>query len=457
MKKLRARATDMTAGSPYRLLFVFTAPLLLGNLFQQLYNMVDSIVVGNFIGEKALAAVGTGFPIIFMMSSLFMGLSTGATIMISQYYGARDMENVRATVNTIYTATMIGIIPLTVLGILCSRPLLLLMNVPDDGTLELATIYMVVIFLGMIGTLGFNINAGILQGLGDSRTSLLFLSIAAGINIVLDLTFTICGMGVFGVALATIIAQISSWLFGVYFINRHYAFLHISLFQFRFNGALFKKAIKLGVPSGIQQALFSVGIMAMQALVNSYGYAFTAGFNGANKIDTFVFLPIQSMSTAVTTYVGQNVGAARMERVRSGTRAGLVLGVATSLAISVIVYPLSAVLMRMFSQSPEVIEAGVYYLHALLPFYFLCAVLFILSAVLRGAGSMVVPMAASLLSLWLTRIPIAYWIADAWGKEYIYYSYAVSWTIGIVIVLAAYLHGGWKKKAIVSPSGPASA
>ena len=150
MKKLRSNATDMTSGSPYRLLFLFTAPLLLGNVFQQLYNMVDSIVVGNFIGEKALAAVGTGFPITFMMSSLFMGLSTGATIMISQYYGARDIEQVRATVNTIYTSMMIGIIPLTIVGVLCSRPLLLLMNVPDDGTLDMADTYMVVIFVGMI-------------------------------------------------------------------------------------------------------------------------------------------------------------------------------------------------------------------------------------------------------------------------------------------------------------------
>lgn len=408
MKKLRSNATDMTSGSPYRLLFLFTAPLLLGNVFQQLYNMVDSIVVGNFIGEKALAAVGTGFPITFMMSSLFMGLSTGATIMISQYYGARDIEQVRATVNTIYTSMMIGIIPLTIVGVL--------------------------------------------QGLGDSRTSLLFLSIAAGINIVLDLVFTLCGMGVFGVAFATIIAQIASWLFGVYFINRHYTFLHIQLFKIQFQRSLFKKAIQLGIPSGIQQALFAVGIMAMQALVNSYGFTFTAGFNGANKIDTFVFLPIQSMSSAVTTYVGQNVGAARMERVQRGTRAGLILCVVASLVISVVVYPLSDVLMRMFSQSPGVIEAGVYYLHALLPFYFLCAILFILSAVLRGAGSMIVPMAASLLSLWLARVPIAYWIAGVWGKEFIYYSYPISWAIGILIVLVAYLHGGWKKKAIVAPT-----
>lgn len=451
MKQKTAGITDMTSGNPYRLILLFTAPLLLGNVFQQLYNMVDSMVVGNFIGEQALAAVGTGFPIIFMLSSLFMGLSVGATIMISQYYGAKDMENVRGTVNTIYTATMVGIIPLTVIGILSSEPLLRLMNVPDDGTLEMAKIYMLVIFIGMIGNLGFNINAGILQGFGDSRTSLLFLAVAAIINIVLDLVFTFCGMGVFGVALATIIAQVSSWLFGVYFINKHYTFLHISLFKFQFNRSLFNKAIRLGVPSGIQQALFSVGIMAMQALVNSYGSSFIAGFNGSNKIDTFVFLPIQSISSAVTTYVGQNVGAARLDRVKRGTKAGLVLGVCGSLLISGLVYPLSALLMRMFSQSPDVISAGVSYLHSLLPFYFLCAVLFILSAVLRGAGSMVVPMAASLISLWIARIPIAYWIAGQFGKDFIYYSYPVSWALGVVIVLIYYLQGGWKKKSIITP------
>ncbi|WP_353616525.1 MATE family efflux transporter [Clostridium sp. D33t1_170424_F3] len=451
MKQRTAGITDMTSGNPYRLILLFTAPLLLGNVFQQLYNMVDSMVVGNFIGEQALAAVGTGFPIIFMLSSLFMGLSVGATIMISQYYGAKDMENVRGTVNTIYTATMVGIIPLTVIGILSSEPLLRLMNVPDDGTLEMAKIYMLVIFIGMIGNLGFNINAGILQGFGDSRTSLLFLAVAAIINIVLDLVFTFCGMGVFGVALATITAQVASWLFGVYFINKHYTFLHISLFKFQFNRSLFNKAIRLGVPSGIQQALFSVGIMAMQALVNSYGSSFIAGFNGSNKIDTFVFLPIQSISSAVTTYVGQNVGAARLDRVKRGTKAGLVLGVCGSLLISGLVYPLSALLMRMFSQSPDVISAGVSYLHSLLPFYFLCAVLFILSAVLRGAGSMVVPMAASLISLWIARIPIAYWIAGQFGKDFIYYSYPVSWALGVAIVLIYYLQGGWKKRSIITP------
>ncbi len=224
-KEKKATSIDMTEGSSYRLIISFTLPLLLGNVFQQLYNMVDSIVVGNVIGDQALAAVGTGFPIIFMLSSLFMGVGTGATIMISQFYGARDLEKVNQTVNTIYTALIIGIIPLSLVGVFFSEPLLRMMHVPDDGTLQMAKTYMIIIFIGIIGNLGFNINAGILQGLGDSRTSLLFLMIATVINIVLDLVLTIpIKMGVAGVALATIIAQIASWLFGVFYINKR--FLH---------------------------------------------------------------------------------------------------------------------------------------------------------------------------------------------------------------------------------------
>ena len=187
----KSAMTDMTEGNAYKLILLFSLPLLVGNVFQQLYNMVDSIVVGNFIGDKALAAVGTGFPVIFMLSSLFMGVGVGATIMISQYYGAKDMDKVNDTVGTIYTAMLIGILPLSVIGIVASGPLLTLMKVPHDGTFAMARTYMIVIFAGIIGNLGFNINAGILQGLGDSKTSLLFLAIAALRNTVLDLVFTI--------------------------------------------------------------------------------------------------------------------------------------------------------------------------------------------------------------------------------------------------------------------------
>lgn len=457
MKKEKSviSTTDMTNGSPYRLILLFSVPLLIGNVFQQLYNMVDSIVVGNFIGEKALAAVGTGFPIIFLLSSLFMGIGIGATIMISQFFGARDLDKVNETVNTIYTGLLVGIIPLSLIGVFASEPLLKLIQTPDDGTLEMAKIYMIVVFIGMVGNLGFNINSGILQGLGDSRTSLLFLLIACVINIILDLVFTIVfGMGVMGVALATIIAQAASWIFGIFFINRHYSFIQIKIVGFFFDKKLFAQAMKLGIPSGIQQALFSVGIMVMQSLVNSFGSSFMAGFNGANKIDTFAFMPIQSFATAVTTYTGQNIGAGNMHRVKEGTKSAMILSVVTSIVMCILVYPTSALMMRMFSQNQAVIDAGVAYLHDVLPFYMLLAIGFMFNSVMRGAGEMIIPMISSIVSLWLARVPAAYLLAKYFGGEAMFYSYAVGWTFGILISGGYYLTGKWKNKGIVQHDEP---
>ena len=449
---LSSGITDMTTGNPYKLILLFSIPLLIGNIFQQMYNIVDSIVVGNIVGEKALAAVGTAFPIVFMTSSLFMGIGVGATIMISQYYGAQDMENIQNTVDTIYTATMVGIIPVAILAAFLSEPVLRLMQVPDDGTLQMAKTYLIVIFVGILGGLGYNINAGVLQGLGDSRTSVFFLLIAMVINIVLDLVFVLVGMGVFGVAFATIIAQLASWLFGIRYINKHYSFIHIRPFSLRLYKPLFWQVVRLGVPSGLQQALFSMGIMVMQSLVNGYGSSFMAGFNGANKIDTFAFMPIRSFTTAITTYVGQNIGAGRVDRVKQGTRAGLILSVGCSILIGGLLFPLSGYLMQMFTQIPDVIASGVSYLHCVLPFYSLLAISFIYSSALRGAGEMIVPLLSSVVSLWLFRVPVAYWIASIWGKDYIFLSYAIGWLFGVVISYTYYRLGRWIKKGLVSSS-----
>ena len=441
---------DMTTGSPYKLILSFSLPLLIGNVFQQLYNMVDSIVVGNYINEKALAAVGTGFPIIFMLNSLFMGMGMGASIMISQYYGARDFKKVSRTVNTIYNALVIAIIPLTLLGMLIARPFLEITQVPDDGTLEMATIYVTTIFAGTIGSLGYNINAGILQGFGDSKTSLLFLLISSIINIVLDIVFTVfCGMGVFGVAFATIIGQICSWLFGIFYINRRYSEVKIRPFKWQFDKILFKQAMRLGIPSGIQQALFSIGIMMMNSLINSYGSSFMAGYNGASKIDSFAFMPIQSFSSAITTYTGQNVGANNYDRVKKGFKAGVVMSVTFSIAVAVVLYPLSSFAMRLFSQNPEVLAAGETCLHSLLPFYALLAVMFMVSGVMRGAGEMMVPMICSITSLWLMRVPVAYLLAHFFGKDFIFFSFPIGWAFGAAVGLIYYATGKWKKKRIV--------
>jgi len=444
------RTTDMTSGNPYKLIFFFSLPLLIGNLFQQLYNMVDSIVVGNFVSTKALGAVGTGFPIIFMLSSLFIGVGMGATVMISQFFGAGDLKQINKTINTIYTAMIIGAIPVTVAGLLLSRPILVAMNVPNDGTLHMAVQYLQVIFVGMIFTIGFNVNSGILQGLGDSKTSLLFLAISTGINIVLDIVFTVFfGWGVIGVGLATIIAQFCSWVFGVQYINKHYSYIQINIFKFSFDKTLFVQAMKLGIPAGLQQALFSFGSMFMQSLVNSYGSWFMAGFNAGNKIDALAFMPIQSFTVAITTFVGQNIGANKIDRVRHGTKAGLVLSVGTSLIIGALIYPFSEFLMSMFGTQKEMIAGGTSYLHQLLPFYALLSVLFILNGVLRGAGESIVPMVSSIISLWFSRIPAAYILAHFLGSDYIFYSYPIGWALGIVFSFMYYKKGRWKNKSIV--------
>jgi len=439
---------NMAEGSPIKLIFAFAVPMLIGNIFQQLYNMVDSIVVGNYVGKIALAAVGTGFPIIFMMSSMFIGIGLGATILISQFYGAGDLNNVKKTAQTIYTAMIIGSIPLSIIGMLLSGPLLKLTNVPVD-TFPMAKQYMVIVFAGLIGNIGFNVNAGILQGLGDSKSSLLFLAIACLINIVLDLIFVLVfHWDVPGVAYATIIAQFFSWVFGIIYMRKKYYFLNFPILKFEFDKDLFKKILKLGIPSGLQQALFAIGIMSLQSLVNGYGSDFMAGFNAANKIDSFAFMPIQSFANAVTTYVGQNIGAGRMDRVHKGTVSTVVISIVFSVVIGAIILLLGPAIMKLFNPDTAVIEAGMIYLKTVVPFFALIALGFTLNSVMRGAGEAIIPMLGSIVSLWVGRVPAAYLLAKYVGRDYIFYSYAIGWVLWLIIVVPYYMSGRWKLKSV---------
>ncbi|MEG0338564.1 MAG: MATE family efflux transporter [Oscillospiraceae bacterium] len=441
--------TDMTVGSPAKHILVFAIPLLIGNMFQQLYNMVDSVVVGRFVGKTALAAVGTAFPVVFMLSSLFMGLGIGAMVMVSQYYGSGDIAKVKGTIDTVYTSLIIGIIPLTVIGILLATPILHLLNVPAD-TFEECKIYMIIVLGGLIGSLGYNANAGILQGLGDSKTPLLFLVIACILNIILDLFFVlVIPLGVAGVAIATIIAQLFSWIFGILYINKKYPELHIHPFCFKFNKELFVKIVKLGVPAGVQQALFSFGVMAMQRLVNSYGSAYMAGFNGANKLDTFAFMPIQSFATAATTFVGQNIGAGKQDRVKKGTISTLWLSIIFSITAAALLIPAGPFLMQLFSTEQAVIDAGMAYLLRIMPFYWMLAIMFVLNSIMRGAGEMMMPLVSAILSLWLARVPAAYILAFSFGRDEMHYCYAIGWILGLAITIPYFFSGRWKKKSVI--------
>ncbi|MDI9468763.1 MAG: MATE family efflux transporter [Bacillota bacterium] len=447
MSKKTGSAIDMTSGSPHRLLLAFSVPLLAGNVLQQLYNTVDSLVVGNFLGREALAAVGSGFPFLFMLTALFMGIAMGGAIIVSQYFGARDYDSLQRTVGTIYRLLPLLVLPISVAGVIFARPVLSLLRVPDDGTLNLASIYLQVIFAGLIGSMGYNINAGLLQGIGDGVSSLKFLSLATLINIVLDLIFVLVfHWGVFGVALATVIAQWISWILGVFYINRRYDYISIRPRQLEFDRDIFRRALKLGIPSGMQQMVFSLGSMLMSALINSYGSAFMAGFTSAGRIDSFVFMPIQSFSMATTTYIGQNVGAQRLDRVSSGMRAALALGMGTGLALGLGLYPLRHVLMRLFSDDELVIAYGANYLQNLLPFYFILAFLFTVNSVLRGSGQTFIPMISSFISMLIVRIPTAYLISRLLGPDYLYYSYVIGWVAGSSVSFAYYHFSGWRER-----------
>ena len=289
-----------------------------------------------------------------------------------------------------------------------------------------------------------------MRGLGDSRTPLIFLFIACVINIVLDLVFVLVfSWGVFGVALATILAQICSWVFGIFYINRKYPFLHIRLFRMRLDRRLLGQVIRLGIPSAIQECQFAVGILIMQALINGFGNDFAAGFTAANKIDTFAFMPIESFSIAATTYVGQNMGAGRLDRVQTGTRRALVLGTLVCLAMSAVVLPLRRPLLMLFNREPGVVAAGEAYLLRALSLMFILAMMFIMNGVLRGAGATTVPMVASIISLWAARIPVAYALAYFFGPEEIYWAYPIGWALGLLICVVSYCRGRWKDKCIV--------
>ncbi len=443
---------NMTEGSPAGHIFYFALPLLLGSFLQQLYNMVDSWVVGNYAGDASLAAVGVGYPVIFMFTSLFMGLSNGGTVVIAQFYGAGNMERVRDAVDTIYTAFMASAIPITLLALGLVKPVLLLMQVRSDAWAE-SWLYLAVVSAGLVGAIGYNLNAGILGGLGNSRTTLLFLAISSVMNIVLDLVFVLgLRMGVLGVALGTIISQAFSWLFGLFYINRRYPAIAIRPFCRRFDRTLFRQIMGIGLPAGIQMSLVALGAMVVMSKINSFGKEFAAAYNVGSKLDSLAFLPVQSLSNAVTAFVGQNTGAKRPDRVRRGIRMTVAASVVWS-AVMLVLIPLGPTLVGFFSDTPAVIHSGTVYLRCIMPFYVLFSVMFCLNNAMRGAGDSLFPMLDVIFSLILVRVPAVYWFANHYGPDYMYYGVGVGWCVGFTLSVVYYLSGRWKRKGSLADGG----
>lgn len=438
--------TDMTVGRPAPHILRFTLPLLVGNALQQAYNLVDSIVVGNVVGKEALAAVGSTFILTFLLTSLFAGIGLGFTIVVARFYGSGERNRVRSTVSTAYLTGLAGAVPVTLLGYFLARPLLLALNTPAGLTLAMADDYLKVIFLGTVWSFGYNVNAGVLQGLGDSVSSLVFLAVATVLNIVLDLVFVAgLGWGVRGAAIATVLSQSVSFVLGLAYIAGKLKLVSFRARDFRLDLPIFREAARIGLPNGVQNMLFCLGTMAIQRLINGYGPAFMAGWSGAGKIDSVAFLPVASFASAATTFTGQNAGAGRLDRVRAGLRATLAMSTLVCLAVSAFAAWNAGFLVSLFSRDPTVVRAGVDMLIRLMPCYVLLSFLFVINSVVRGAGESFWPFLASMTSFLFTRLPAAYLLDHFFGPRAIGWCYGIGWVFGLLMIVPYYFSGRWTR------------
>ena len=449
---------DMRVGSPVKQIVRFTIPMLLGNIAQQLYNTVDSIIVGRFVGDNALAAVGSAGPILNLMLVLFMGISVGASIMVSQYFGAMQREDLSRTIGCCITLTGIASLIIMIVGPFLSGPLLRLLNTPES-IISWCQSYLTIIFLGIAGGGYYNILSGVLRGLGDSASALYYLLVATGVNIVLDYVFVAkFGMGVAGVAWATIIAQFISAILSLFKLTRMTKIFDMKAEYLNPKGHYTRSLIRLGVPSGVTQAIFSMSMIVVQSLTNSFGELFIAANVIVMRIDGFVMLPAFSFGSAMTTFAGQNIGAGKMDRVITGARNGTLTAMGVSAVITVLILLFGRSLMGVFTQTAELIDLSYRMMQILSVGYIVMEVTQCLSGIMRGAGDTVTPMWISIITSIALRIPLAYGLV-ALSKTpelpqgdcaMMYISMLISWTIGAAITFIMYRRGKWKKSAILT-------
>jgi putative MATE family efflux protein len=455
IKKLNT-PTDMTVGAPWKGIILFTIPMLIGNIAQQLYNTVDSIVVGKYIGDSALAAVGSAGPIVNMLLVLFIGISAGASIMVSQYFGAKNREALSYTIGNCITVTAIASVGLIVVAAPFIRPVLEMLNTPEtiiDGCAD----YLLICLVGIAGMAYYNILSGILRGLGDSISALIYLLVATVINIVLDIFFVaVVQMGVAGVALATIIAQIVSATLCFIKLARMRSHFDFGMSFLRLKGTYVKTLVRLGIPSGLTQAIFSSAMIIVQSLTNCFGEQFIAANVVIMRVDGFAMMPNFSFGTALTTYAGQNVGAGLYDRVTKGAKQGTFLAVACSTTITAAILFFGKPLMHVFTDTNELVELSYRLMLILAVGYIAVAVTQSLSGIMRGAGDTMTPMWISLITTVLIRVPVAYGISFLtrtaelpYGRqECIQISLLASWVLGAVLTAIFYRFGKWKTKAI---------
>ncbi|MEZ5072904.1 MAG: MATE family efflux transporter [Bacteroidales bacterium] len=453
---------DLTTGSEGKNIFRFAMPMLVGHMFQQLYTFVDQIIVGRFLGKEALASVGASFPIIFTLIALIIGIATGGTIVISQFFGARKLDHVKRAIDTIFIVMGASALLMTAVGITFAEEIFRLIKLPDE-LMPTATSYFTIYVSGLVVFFGYNSVAAVLRGLGDSTTPLYFLLLATVLNIVLDLLFIVrWNWGIEGAALATIIAQGVAFLVAVFYLNRNHELIRFNIREFAFDRAIFRQSLRIGLPTGLQQTFVALGMMALLGIVNGYGTNVVAAYTAAGRIDSLAIIPSMVFSQALSTFVGQNMGAGQLHRVKKGLHRTMLMAGLVSVGTTVLLILFKIPLMSLFTEDADVIRTGGEYLTVVTSFYLLFTAMFIYGGVMRGAGDTIIPMFITLLSLWVIRIPSAVVLSKeefsllGWkltgaglGDTGIWWSLPIGWAFGMLFSLLYYKTGRWKTKGVV--------
>ena len=439
-------ATLMTQGPIWRKIVTFAIPLFFGNLFQQLYNTADSLIVGNFLGSDALAAVSSSGSLILLLVGFFNGIAVGAGVVIARYFGAQDKENLSKAIHTDLAFGLVGGVLLNIIGLVMAPRILTWMGTPAD-VLKNSVVYFRIYFCGSIAFVMYNIFVGIMQSVGDSRHPLIYLIISSIINIVLDLLFVGgFGWGVGSAALATIISQFVSAFLCLYRLMRLQTDYRVEPQKIRFHKRHLKMIISYGLPSGLQNSIIAFANVIVQSNINSFGKMAVAGCGAYSKIEGFGFLPITCFALALTTFIGQNLGAQKYDRVKKGARFGIICSVILAEIVGLCIYALAPVFISAFNNDPEVIAYGTAQARTVTLFYFLLSFSHCVAGILRGAGKAAVPMLIMLLCWCVIRITYiivtVHFIPDI---HVVFWAYPLTWSLSSIIFLFYFLKGSWMR------------
>ena len=438
--------TDLTEGKVWKVIVRFALPLLVGNLLQQFYNITDSIIVGQFLGKEALAAVSASFFIYYFIISLVIGVGSGTTVVISQLFGAKQYQKVQLAFSSFFIFMLVGGIILSIAGIIFAEPVFRLTNTPEE-VIPQAVAYFRIYIGGTFLFVTFNSIISILRGVGESGRPMLFILITTVLNIAFDLLFILVfKWGIEGAARATVVSQGIGMCIALAYVNNTHPLLSIKKQDMLFDWKLFKESLKIGLPTSVQQCAIALGLIALLGIVNSFGTNTLTAYGAAGKIDTIITQAILTLSGALAAFCGQNIGAGRLDRVKKGVQFTMYTNIALGLLTFAAVYLFGNEMMRIFTKDIDVVAIGKEYLLIIGGFFIVHGALNVYNGALRGAGDTLFPMITSLVCLWLIRIPLAYYLSSWLGRNGIWWAIGISITIGLIVTFVYYKIGFWKRR-----------